>query len=108
MGEVAVMGVCARGRRTLTCTDRSHSVLTLQLHPACVAGHSRAEYTAAVACGSLGAAEGMALVSERGRLMSQVQPERPGAMAAVIGLPVETLEELCRLASDTGPVGLAN
>ena len=39
--------------------------------------------------------------------MAEIQSERPGAMAAVIGLPAEQLSELCEQA-DQGAVSLAN
>ncbi len=78
------------------------------LAPAMVAGHSLGEYTAAVAAGALGAEEGMTLVCERGRLMAAIQDERPGAMAAIIGLPADRLQELCDTASEAGLVSLAN
>jgi [acyl-carrier-protein] S-malonyltransferase len=73
-----------------------------------VAGHSLGEYTAAVASGALGTQEGMHLVSERGRLMASIQSERPGAMAAIIGMPAERVQELCDEASEAGSVALAN
>jgi [acyl-carrier-protein] S-malonyltransferase len=73
-----------------------------------VAGHSLGEYSAAVASGALGVEEGMRLVSERGRRMAEVQSERPGAMAAILGLDVETLSDVCDRASDAGVVSLAN
>ena len=78
------------------------------LKPDFVAGHSLGEYTAAVASGAVGLEDGMRLVSERGRRMADVQAERPGAMAAIIGLAAETVEELCDRASEAGVVGLAN
>jgi [acyl-carrier-protein] S-malonyltransferase len=73
-----------------------------------VAGHSLGEYTAAVASGAIAAEEGMKLVSERGRLMNEIQNERPGAMAAIIGLPAERVEELCEEASSEGVISPAN
>jgi [acyl-carrier-protein] S-malonyltransferase len=73
-----------------------------------VAGHSLGEYTAAVVSGALGVDDGMKLVSRRGRLMADIQSERPGAMAAIIGLPHERVEELCKEASAEGPVAPAN
>jgi [acyl-carrier-protein] S-malonyltransferase len=73
-----------------------------------VAGHSLGEYTAAVASGALGIDDGMRLVAERGRLMASIQSERPGAMAAIIGLSAEQVEGLCAEASEAGAVAPAN
>jgi [acyl-carrier-protein] S-malonyltransferase len=73
-----------------------------------VAGHSLGEYTAAVAAGCLSPAEGIALVSERGRRMAEIQSQRPGAMGAVIGLPAERVSELCETARAAGSVVPAN
>ena len=78
------------------------------LRPDFVAGHSLGEYTAAAACGALAVDDGMRLVSERGRLMQGIQGERPGAMAAIIGLEAERVEELCGQASEAGRVAPAN
>lgn len=78
------------------------------LRPDYVAGHSLGEYTAAVASGALDAADGMRLVTERGRLMANAQDERPGTMAAIIGLPAEKVKELCETASAEGVVAPAN
>ena len=76
--------------------------------PDFVAGHSLGEYTAAVACGALSFEDGVRLVSRRGQLMAQIQAERPGAMAAVLGVPADALAELCERAADVGLVSLAN
>jgi [acyl-carrier-protein] S-malonyltransferase len=78
------------------------------VQPDFVAGHSLGEYTAAVAAGCLSAADGIALVSERGRRMEAIQSERPGAMGAVIGLPAEQVQELCETARAEGIVAPAN
>ena len=80
----------------------------LGLRPDYVAGHSLGEYTAAVVAGALGAEDGMRVVCERGRLMAGIQSERPGAMAAIIGLPQQQLEALCEQASEAGQVSVAN
>jgi [acyl-carrier-protein] S-malonyltransferase len=78
------------------------------LHPDFVAGHSLGEYTAAVASGALSFDDGIRLVALRGKLMNDAQTERPGTMAAIIGLPIEQLEELCGTASEAGVVSPAN
>jgi [acyl-carrier-protein] S-malonyltransferase len=78
------------------------------LKPDFVAGHSLGEYTAAVASGAVTFEDGMKLVSERGSLMAAAQSERPGTMAAVIGLEADQLEQLCREASSAGVVAPAN
>jgi [acyl-carrier-protein] S-malonyltransferase len=78
------------------------------LEPDFVAGHSLGEYTAATVSGALGVEDGMKLVSRRGRLMADIQSERPGTMAAVIGLPSERVEELCAEAAAEGSVAPAN
>jgi len=80
----------------------------LGLHPDMVAGHSLGEYTAAVASGTISFADGLALVCERGRLMKQLQDERPGAMAAVLGLEKEVLDTLCATISPQDLVLVTN
>jgi [acyl-carrier-protein] S-malonyltransferase len=78
------------------------------IEPDFVAGHSLGEYTAAVASGALSFEDGIRLVSLRGKLMAASQDERPGTMAAVIGLPIEQVSELCERASEAGTVAPAN
>jgi [acyl-carrier-protein] S-malonyltransferase len=80
----------------------------LGLRPHFVAGHSLGEYTAAVASGALDPEDGMRLVARRGRLMAEIQAERPGAMAAIMGLDADALAGLCATASAVGLVALAN
>lgn len=76
--------------------------------PIAVAGHSLGEFTAMVAAGVLDFATALRLVQERGTLMRRAGEERPGGMAAVIGLDDDTLREVCREASDHGIVSVAN
>ncbi|NOT08164.1 MAG: ACP S-malonyltransferase [Gemmatimonadales bacterium] len=64
------------------------------------AGHSLGEYSAYVAAGALTAVDAAALVRRRGELMQQAGLARPGAMAAVLGLPSHDVERVC------GEVGL--
>jgi [acyl-carrier-protein] S-malonyltransferase len=77
------------------------------LNPHLVAGHSMGEFTAAVASEALGFDEGLRLVNERGVLMEQAGQENPGGMASIIGLPEQTIIEICEEASKEGYVGLA-
>lgn len=69
-----------------------------------VAGHSMGEYTALVAAGSLGFADGLRLVRERGRLMKLAGEQSPGMMAAVLGLEESVVAVTCREASAQGGV----
>ncbi len=61
-----------------------------------VVGHSVGEFAALAAAGSLGTAEAIALVRERGLAMSEAAKQRPGTMAAILGLADEEVEKLCR------------
>ena len=72
--------------------------------PQSIAGHSLGEYTALVVSGVLSFSDGILLVKERGRLMQEASAERPGGMAAILGLDEDSLEHVC---SETG-VELAN
>ncbi len=82
------------------------AVAGARLDPAAAAGHSLGEYTAHVAAASLDPAEAARLVRRRGELMYQAGRERPGAMAAVLGLAPEEVEAACREASLDGRVAV--
>jgi len=68
------------------------------------AGHSLGEFSAHVAAGSLGFADAVRTVRLRGELMYRSGTERPGTMAAVIGLDDAALEQACREASEPDSV----
>ncbi len=63
--------------------------------PAFAAGHSLGEFSAHVAAGTLSFADALAVVRLRGELMFQAGLERPGAMAAVLGLGDREIEAVC-------------
>jgi [acyl-carrier-protein] S-malonyltransferase len=69
------------------------------------AGHSLGEYSALVASGRMTFADALRVVDVRGRGMQACAEETGGAMAAVLGLENEVVEEICASMSD---VWLAN
>ncbi|MCX5890366.1 MAG: ACP S-malonyltransferase [Deltaproteobacteria bacterium] len=76
--------------------------------PWAVCGHSLGEYSALCAAGVLSAADTLAAVRQRGRLMQREAEKYPGAMAAVIGLTPEKLQGLVHPLTKEGPIALAN
>ncbi|MFL5473569.1 MAG: ACP S-malonyltransferase [Gemmatimonadales bacterium] len=69
------------------------------------AGHSLGEYSAHVAAGTLSPVDAARLVRRRGELMFAAGQERPGAMAAVLGLATAEVQSACDESS--GPDGIA-
>jgi [acyl-carrier-protein] S-malonyltransferase len=63
--------------------------------PDFVAGHSLGEYSALVAANALSFADAVKTVRKRGMYMQEAVPVGVGAMAAILGLPVETVENAC-------------
>jgi len=72
------------------------------------AGHSLGEYGALVLAGSLTAHDAIRLVILRAQLMEQASQASRGTMAAVLGMELTTLEEICRSVATTGIVVPAN
>ena len=70
------------------------------LKPCFAAGHSLGEYSAHVTAGTLTFAEALTTVRARGRFMQQAVPQGEGAMAAILGLPAEQVNDLCAEAAD--------
>ncbi|HXG76703.1 MAG TPA: ACP S-malonyltransferase [Gaiellaceae bacterium] len=66
------------------------------LEPDYVIGHSVGEFAALAAAGSLDTASAIGLVRERGLAMAEAARQRPGTMAAILGLEDEEVEKLCR------------
>jgi [acyl-carrier-protein] S-malonyltransferase len=71
------------------------------------AGHSLGEYSAYVTARALEAPDAAKLVRRRGDLMNKAGEDRPGMMAAVLGLPTADVEAACREASRQGSVAVA-
>jgi [acyl-carrier-protein] S-malonyltransferase len=73
--------------------------LHLELLPSFVAGHSMGELSALVAAGALSFSDGLRLVRVRGELMKRAGEISPGGMAAILGLEIPQIEQLCLEAS---------
>ena len=88
-----------------------HSVVAQRLmtieKPDMVAGHSLGEFSALVACGALRYEDALLLVSARAQAMQAACEANPGTMAAVLGLPDEQVDAICKNHKD-GVVVAAN
>ncbi len=69
---------------------------------AMAAGHSLGEFSAHVAAGTLGFADAVRTVLLRGELMYAAGQDRPGTMAAVLGLSDEDVTSVCQQATTEG------
>jgi [acyl-carrier-protein] S-malonyltransferase len=78
------------------------------VQPTYVAGHSLGEYSALYAAGVLSEAENLQAVKRRGQLMHREAEKHPGAMAAVVGLPIAQVVELLSPVVGRGYFALAN
>jgi [acyl-carrier-protein] S-malonyltransferase len=89
-----------------------HSVAATKLvkgiEPEFTAGHSRGEFSALIKSGALSFEDGLRLVKLRGELMQKAGEKNKGTMAAIVGLDKSILEEICKEASITGIVQVAN
>jgi [acyl-carrier-protein] S-malonyltransferase len=65
-----------------------------------VAGHSLGEYSALVAAGCLSLADAVKTVRARGRYMQEAVPVGTGAMAAILGSDLTTVQEACAHAAE--------
>src|SRR5579871_3237244 len=80
----------------LTASVAAYRVLTSKgLVPTYVAGHSLGEYSAHVAAGTLDFADAVRTVRNRGKYMQEAVPVGEGAMAAILGMPLDRLQQVC-------------
>jgi [acyl-carrier-protein] S-malonyltransferase len=78
------------------------------LAPAIVAGHSLGEYSALVVAGALAFPDALLTVRHRGEFMQEAVPVGTGTMAALLGLELPVVEEICREAAEGEVVEVAN
>ncbi len=86
-----------------------HSIIAFRsidnARPDMVAGHSLGEFSALVANGTLSFEDALNLVSVRALAMQQACEMYPSTMAAVLALPDETVENICRdVQQETGEI----
>ncbi len=75
-----------------------HSVIlakVLGVKPDAVAGHSLGEFSALVVSGAVSFEDGLRLVSKRAMAMQKCCENRPGGMAAILGLDDAVVEQVC-------------
>ena len=78
------------------------------LRPAFASGHSLGEYTALVVAGALRFSDAVRLVRKRGEFMQDAVPVGTGAMAAIMGLELPVVEQVCADAGQGDVVEVAN
>jgi [acyl-carrier-protein] S-malonyltransferase len=70
------------------------------LAPSFAAGHSLGEYSANVAAGTFSFADAVRTVRARGQFMQSAVPAGQGAMAAILGLDPNQINDICAHVSD--------
>jgi [acyl-carrier-protein] S-malonyltransferase len=78
------------------------------LRPALAAGHSLGEYSALVVAGAMRLRDAVSIVRKRGESMQDAVPVGTGAMAAIMGLPLDAVEAVVRDAAQGQVVEVAN
>lgn len=73
-----------------------------------VAGHSLGEYSALVAAGAISFSDAVKTVRSRGTYMQEAVPVGVGAMAAILGLDLKTVEDGCAEAAERQVCSPAN
>lgn len=76
--------------------------------PQVVAGHSLGEYNALVAAQTLEFLDGLKLVRKRAELMQKAEEEKPGTMAAILGVDKQKIKIILKEGRTKGEVVAAN
>jgi [acyl-carrier-protein] S-malonyltransferase len=97
--QPAVLTVSVAGARLLA--ERG-------LVAAVVGGHSLGEYAALVVAGALSFGDAVRVVRRRGEFMQEAVPVGTGAMAAILGVALPVVEEICREVGDGEVLDVAN
>jgi len=119
--DFSLSGMCFTGSaEDLALTENTQpSILTVSIAawkaltergiaPEGAAGHSLGEYSAHVAAGTVVFADAVRSVRARGRFMQEAVPVGEGSMAAILGLDVEVIREVCARVADQQVVEPAN
>ena len=93
--QPAILTVSVAAWRVLAQALAPHGIV-----PALAAGHSLGEYSAHVAAGTFSFAEAVRTVRNRGRYMQEAVPAGEGAMAAILGLPSDQINDICAKVGD--------
>jgi [acyl-carrier-protein] S-malonyltransferase len=102
--QPALMAVSLATLRVL----QAETGLDVGRHAAFVAGHSLGEYSALAAAGSLSIGDAARLLRTRGDAMQKAVPVGDGAMAALLGLDLETARAVAEEAAEGEVVAAAN
>jgi len=87
----------------------AYAVMLAQgVQPHFVAGHSLGEYSAVVAAEGLMLADALRTVRNRGRYMQEAVPVGQGAMAAILGMSIDSVSSLCQEAAKGEVLAPAN
>jgi [acyl-carrier-protein] S-malonyltransferase len=86
-----------------TCLSLDAALRARGIRPDVVVGHSVGEFSALASAESLTVRDAIALVRERGIAMAEAAKQRPGSMAAILGLADEAVEALCQKIANVWP-----
>ena len=109
-GPAADLGLTANTQPAVLTTSVAAAAALAErgVTPRLAAGHSLGEYSALVVAGALRFADAVRLVRRRGEFMQEAVPVGTGAMAAVLGLELAAVEQLCAEAAQGEVVEVAN